>query len=72
MSLEDRRIDMIEAHLEARGIRDRHVLRAMAIVPREAFIPADLAELAYEDSPATHRRGPNDFTPCIAPHMIPR
>jgi protein-L-isoaspartate(D-aspartate) O-methyltransferase len=45
---ETRRRDMVERQLAARGIGDPRVLAAMAAVPREAFVPA---ELAYEDAP---------------------
>ena len=43
--------EMIERQLIARGIRNPHVLRAMAEVPREAFVPQGLVEFAYEDTP---------------------
>ena len=42
---------MVRRHLQARGIHDPRVLAAMRIVKRESFIPAELAEFAYEDSP---------------------
>jgi protein-L-isoaspartate(D-aspartate) O-methyltransferase len=42
---------MIERQLIARGIRDPNVLRAMAEVPRDAFVPHQLVEFAYEDTP---------------------
>jgi protein-L-isoaspartate(D-aspartate) O-methyltransferase len=42
---------MIERQLKARGIRDAAVLRAMAEVPREEFVPHALVEFAYEDTP---------------------
>ncbi|HWT32104.1 MAG TPA: protein-L-isoaspartate(D-aspartate) O-methyltransferase, partial [Propylenella sp.] len=42
---------MVERQLRARGIRDERVLTAMERVPRHAFVPADLAEFAYDDSP---------------------
>jgi protein-L-isoaspartate(D-aspartate) O-methyltransferase len=38
------------ALLIERGIRDRHVLAAMAEVPREAFVPPALQSAAYDDS----------------------
>jgi protein-L-isoaspartate O-methyltransferase len=41
---------MIEVHLVKRGIRDRHVLKAMRKVPRERFVREGLEEFAYEDS----------------------
>ena len=35
--------------LERRGITDQEVLRAMRAVPRERFVPSDMAHLAYQD-----------------------
>src|SRR2546421_12760416 len=43
--------EMIERQLVARGIRDAAVLQAMAEVPREEFVPHELVEFAYEDTP---------------------
>lgn len=43
------RATMVQRQLRERGIRDRAVLEAMARVPRERFLPAELAELAYHD-----------------------
>ncbi|HEY2887419.1 MAG TPA: protein-L-isoaspartate(D-aspartate) O-methyltransferase [Candidatus Limnocylindrales bacterium] len=40
---------MVERQLRGRGIRDERVLTAMAGVPRERFVPASLADRAYED-----------------------
>jgi len=37
--------------LEARGIRDRRVLDAMATIPREPFVEEALRAKAYEDAP---------------------
>jgi protein-L-isoaspartate(D-aspartate) O-methyltransferase len=42
---------MVQQQLEPRGIKDEHVLAAMAKVPREEFIPADLRANAYQDGP---------------------
>lgn len=42
---------MVEHQLVARGLRDQAVLDAITAVPREKFIPADLVEFAYSDSP---------------------
>jgi len=47
----ENRQQMVARQLEARGIRNRHVLAAMAEVPRERFVPERLAEFAYEDGP---------------------
>ncbi len=43
------RQDMVQWQLAARGISDPRVLAAMARVPRERFLPADLRSHAYED-----------------------
>lgn len=40
---------MVEHQIVARGVRDEAVLAAMRAVPREAFVDADSAALAYED-----------------------
>ena len=46
-----RRARMVERHIVERGIRDERVLDAMRTVPREKFIPAELAAQAYADGP---------------------
>ena len=40
---------MVERQLRRRGIDDERVLDAMARVPRERFLPAELRPFAYED-----------------------
>jgi protein-L-isoaspartate(D-aspartate) O-methyltransferase len=45
------RDQMVSAQLERRGISDRRVLSAFRDVPREEFLPDDLREFAYQDSP---------------------
>ena len=50
-NLDDRRKIMIEEDLIGRGISDPLVIRAMREVPREAFVPAEMTDLAYEDYP---------------------
>lgn len=45
------RQNMVRQQLLARGVRDASVLRAMGQVPREAFVPAEWREYAYDDSP---------------------
>src|SRR5687767_15473225 len=46
---EERRV--LVARLAMRGIHDAHVLAAFASVPREAFVPDELLDRAYEDGP---------------------
>ena len=45
------RKEMVERDIAARGVRDELVLDAMRKVPREQFLPDNLREFAYEDSP---------------------
>jgi len=44
------RQEMVDKHILARGVRSENVLAAMRKVPREAFLPHELHEFAYEDS----------------------
>jgi len=46
-----RRQEMVRYQLLERGIDDPVVLEAMARVPREEFVPEDLRDVAYADSP---------------------
>jgi protein-L-isoaspartate(D-aspartate) O-methyltransferase len=50
MSAAAARMRMVERQLRAKGIEDERVLAAMAEVPREEFVPAELRERAYDDS----------------------
>jgi protein-L-isoaspartate(D-aspartate) O-methyltransferase len=43
------RRNMVREQLERRDIHDPRVLEALEWVPREAFVPADLRDEAYED-----------------------
>ncbi|WP_256702403.1 protein-L-isoaspartate(D-aspartate) O-methyltransferase, partial [Burkholderia sp. SRS-W-2-2016] len=42
---------MVERQIAQRGVRDARVLAAMRHVPRDAFVPADVREFAYDDTP---------------------
>jgi protein-L-isoaspartate(D-aspartate) O-methyltransferase len=42
---------MVAEQLEARGLRNPAVLRAMRATPRHLFVPANVRSLAYEDGP---------------------
>jgi protein-L-isoaspartate(D-aspartate) O-methyltransferase len=44
-----KRLRMVERQLRRRGIEDERVLRAMAEVPRERFVPEDQRGSAYRD-----------------------
>jgi protein-L-isoaspartate(D-aspartate) O-methyltransferase len=60
---------MVERQIRARGVRDPRVLAAMAAVPREAFLPAELAELAYDDRPLPIAAGQTISQPFIVALM---
>jgi protein-L-isoaspartate(D-aspartate) O-methyltransferase len=45
----ERRLEMVDRQLRRRGIADERVLRAMAEVPRELFVPPDERSRAYRD-----------------------
>ena len=42
---------MVEQQIASRGVDDPFVLDAMRAVPREDFVPPDMAAYAYEDGP---------------------
>lgn len=63
------RRSMVERQLAARGIRDPRVLAAMAEVPREAFVPEQLLEFAYEDTPLPIEAGQTISQPYIVAAM---
>lgn len=48
---EERRERMVNTQIEARGIKDEQVLRAMRVVERHRFVPSGMAAYAYRDSP---------------------
>ncbi|HWP65689.1 MAG TPA: protein-L-isoaspartate(D-aspartate) O-methyltransferase [Candidatus Limnocylindria bacterium] len=64
-----RRARMVREQIEARGIRDAAVLDAMRRVPREAFVPPELAEFAYTDSPLPIEEGQTISQPYIVALM---
>jgi protein-L-isoaspartate(D-aspartate) O-methyltransferase len=65
-----RRQRMVDRQIRARGVRDDRVLEAMARVPREQFVPADIRDLAYEDSPLPIPAGQTISQPYIVAYMV--
>jgi protein-L-isoaspartate O-methyltransferase len=51
LDLSQQRERMVERQLARRGIRDQAVMRAMRNVPRDRFVPKELIEFAYDDTP---------------------
>ncbi|HMK87600.1 MAG TPA: protein-L-isoaspartate(D-aspartate) O-methyltransferase [Steroidobacteraceae bacterium] len=64
-----RRKQMVDRHLAHRGIRSTVVLEAMKGVPREQFLPEDLREFAYEDTPLPIAEGQTISQPYIVAMM---
>ncbi|MBW8745261.1 MAG: protein-L-isoaspartate(D-aspartate) O-methyltransferase [Sphingomonas sp.] len=61
---------MVDSQIAARGVRDAEVLDAMRLVPRERFVPEQLREFAYEDTPLPIEAGQTISQPYIVAHMI--
>ena len=60
---------MVRTQIAARGVSDPAVLEAMRRVPREAFLPAELEEFTYVDSPLPIERGQTISQPYIVALM---
>ena len=65
-----RREAMVDYQVRARGVRSSLVLDAMRRVPREAFVPADLREFAYDDTALPIAAGQTITQPAIVAMMI--
>jgi protein-L-isoaspartate(D-aspartate) O-methyltransferase len=65
-----RREEMVRTQLQSRGIRDARVLAAFREVPRERFVSARQAELAYEDAPLPIEEGQTISQPYIVAAML--
>jgi protein-L-isoaspartate O-methyltransferase len=50
MDTSDARRTMIDVQVAGRGVRDKLVLEALRVVPREAFVAPGFEEFAYEDT----------------------
>ena len=61
---------MAERHLRRRGIREKHIIDAFLAVPREAFVSAEYAHLAYGDHPLPIEAGQTISQPYIVALMI--
>jgi protein-L-isoaspartate(D-aspartate) O-methyltransferase len=63
------RVEMVETQIESRGITDEDVLMAMRSVPRHVFVPEDLVNRAYDDSPLPIGSGQTISQPYIVALM---
>jgi protein-L-isoaspartate(D-aspartate) O-methyltransferase len=61
---------MVADQIAARGVRDPKVLEAMSSVRREAFVPADVRDLAYQDMPLPIAAGQTISQPYIVAYMV--
>jgi protein-L-isoaspartate(D-aspartate) O-methyltransferase len=66
---EQRRLEMVERQIASRGVTARRVLDAMRTVPRERFVPPELASRAYDDSPLPIGLGQTISQPYIVAYM---
>ena len=64
-----RRLSMVEKQIRRRGISDPRVLAVMETVPRHLFVPPDVQELAYDDSPLPIGHGQTISQPYIVALM---
>ena len=61
---------MVERDLVTRGVRDPAVLAAMGEVPREAFVPIELVDRAYDDGPLPIGEGQTISQPFVVALML--
>jgi protein-L-isoaspartate(D-aspartate) O-methyltransferase len=64
-----RRHEMVEQQIRQRGVTDDRVLDAMRSVPRERFVPPELASRAYDDGPLPIGSGQTISQPYIVAYM---
>jgi protein-L-isoaspartate(D-aspartate) O-methyltransferase len=64
-----RRLAMVQHQIAHRGIGDALVLEALRQVPREHFLPKDLREFAYDDTPLPIDQGQTISQPYIVAVM---
>ena len=61
---------MVETQIVSRGVTDELTLAAMRRVPREEFVPENIIEFAYEDSPLPIEEGQTISQPFIVALMV--
>ncbi|MEJ5307009.1 MAG: protein-L-isoaspartate(D-aspartate) O-methyltransferase [candidate division WOR-3 bacterium] len=69
MSFDDLRKKMVEQQLKRRGIKDEELLKVFEEIPREFFLPKELVNLAYDDSPVPIGFGQTISQPYIVAKM---
>ena len=66
---ERERSSMVLRQIEARGIKDPRVLKAMREVPRHLFVPPSQSRFAYEDRPLPIEKGQTISQPYMVAWM---
>ncbi len=61
---------MVTEQIAARGVRDANVLQAMRSIAREAFVPDEVRDLAYDDMPLPIPAGQTISQPYIVAYMV--
>jgi protein-L-isoaspartate(D-aspartate) O-methyltransferase len=69
-TFEEKRRQMVLTQLKSRDIVDEEVLRAMAKIPRHEFLPAELWDRAYDDTPLPIGENQTISQPYIVAYMI--
>ncbi len=64
-----RREQMVRSQIESRGVRDPEVLQAMRAVPRHLFVPDEMRDASYQDSPLPIGEGQTISQPYIVALM---
>ena len=64
-----RRQEMVDSQIRGRGVMDRRVLAAMLKVERHLFVPDELYDMAYEDTPLPIRFDQTISQPYIVAFM---
>ena len=70
LDLTSQRLRMVRDQIAARGVRNPAGVEVMRRVPRDAFLPDELAEFAYQDSPLPIEAGQTISQPYIVALMI--
>ena len=68
------RLNMVESQVRTSDVTDRRIIKAMLDVPREVFVPPELASIAYMDEPVSvvvpRRNGADATRQLLAPRAF--
>lgn len=68
-NFEQERESMVQTQIEARGVKDEKVLKAMREVPRHLLVPENMRVYAYQDEPLPIGEGQTISQPYIVAYM---